>query len=65
MKNRLREIRKSRGITQGELAERANIHRVTIAKYETGKFEPGRENLFKLASALGCTAEELMQQKAG
>lgn len=65
MENRLREIRKNRGISQEELAAMTKINRVTIARYETGRIIPGAENLFKLASALECTADELMKQKAG
>lgn len=65
MENRLREVRESRGLSQTELARLSNIHRVTIARYETGKTVPGSENLFKLASALKCTAEEIITRKAG
>lgn len=65
MKTKLREIRKSRGLTQAELAEMTEINRVTIARYELGNIKPGAENLVKLIAALQCTADELLQQKAG
>lgn len=46
---RLREVRKSKKLTQQNLADILNIKRATIAKWETGKNEPSFENLIKLA----------------
>ena len=44
---RLREIRKSRGISQLKLAMDMNTSQNTISRYETGEREPGiRELLF-------------------
>ncbi len=65
MTTRLRELRKERGLTQTELAVLTEINRVTIARYELGLIKPGSENLIKLTKALSCTADELLQQKAG
>lgn len=65
MERNLKNIRKQRGLTQRELAEKAGISRITIARYETGVTTPGSINLFRLAKALECTAEEIMMQKAG
>lgn len=65
MANNLHEIRKSRGMTQAELARETGINRVTIARYELGLVNPGSENLIKLMLALQCSADDLLQQKAG
>ena len=65
MANNLHEIRKSRGMTQAELARETGINRVTIARYELGLINPGSENLIKLMAALRCSADELLQKKAG
>ena len=45
------------------LAEITGIHRVTIARYETTDAGMTVKNLKKLASALGCTVEDLMKEK--
>lgn len=64
MVNKLREIRKRKGMTQEALSKAANIHRITIAKYETGRARPTLESAEKLAAALGVTIDELIG-KAG
>ena len=38
---RIAEFRRGKGLSQDELAELAMLNRVTVAKYETGKVEPG------------------------
>lgn len=47
--DRLKELRKEKGITQAQLAENIFISRSLIAKYETGASHPSREILEKLA----------------
>jgi len=60
MTYKLREIRKLRGMTQTELAQAAQIHRVTIAKYEAGQCAPSVDRAERLANALGVTVDELI-----
>jgi transcriptional regulator with XRE-family HTH domain len=57
---RIREIRKKRGYNQDELAEMASLNRVTIAKYEAGKVEPGARALGRIADALEVTVDQLL-----
>ena len=45
--------RKSRALTQEELAERANISQGHLSKYETGEHEIPHTQIAKVASALG------------
>ena len=45
-------LRKSRGITQQEIAERTGMKRTNIVRIESGKSIPTLEVLVKLASAL-------------
>ena len=52
-KDKLKEIRKDRNLTQEQLAEKANISIRTIANYESGKREPNVEILVKISNALG------------
>ena len=52
-KDKLKEIRKDRNLTQEQLAKQANISVRTIANYESGKREPNVEILVKISNALG------------
>ncbi len=47
-------------MNQDELAELASLNRVTVAKYETGKFEPGAQALSRIADALETSVDELL-----
>lgn len=44
--------RKHKNLTQEKLAEIANLHPVSIRKYETNKMKPKIEQLFRIAIAL-------------
>lgn len=57
---KLREIRKRMGITQGQLAEMSNVHRVSISRYESGKKKPNVDSLKRLADALHVSTDELL-----
>lgn len=57
---RIRAIRKSLGLSQEELAERAGIHRVSIAKYESGNTKPTIQNLDKIAEAMNVATDVLL-----
>jgi transcriptional regulator with XRE-family HTH domain len=52
-------LRKKTGISQEELAERANLHRTYIGFIEQGKRDPSVGNLNKIVAALGATMDEL------
>ena len=53
-------LRKRKGLTQGELAEKAGILREMISNYESGKTTPRESTLRKIALALGADFDELM-----
>lgn len=57
---RIRFLRKKMGLNQEQLAELARLNRVTIAKYESGKVEPGAQALTRIADALEVTVDELL-----
>jgi len=57
----LRHLRESRFFTQQELADRAGIHRVTIANLESGREEARFSTIRKLAAALGVEPAALVQ----
>lgn len=56
---RLREVRKSKKLTQKELAEQIGIKRNTYSDWENGKTEPSFENLVKLADLLDVSLDWL------
>lgn len=60
----LRKIRESKGMTQGELAEKSGISRITICRIENGiQKDLMVGNLNKLATALGCNVSDLICEK--
>ena len=58
--NRIAEIRRDRGLSQDELAELATLSRISIARYETGKIEPGAQALGRIAEALEVPTDVLL-----
>ena len=40
LKNRVRQLREERGLTQKQLGEKVNVSRQAINAVETGKFDP-------------------------
>ena len=57
---KIRDLRKERGLNQDQLAELANLNRVTIAKYESGRVEPGAQALSRIADALEVSTDVLL-----
>ena len=57
---KIRLARVNMRLTQEELAELARLNRVTVAKYEAGKVEPGAQALSRIADALEVTVDELL-----
>ena len=60
---RIAEIRGRQNLTQENLAELARLSRISIARYESGKIEPGANALNRIADALGVTTDELLGRK--
>lgn len=55
----LKRIRKSRGLTQEELADVSGLSRASIQVYEQGKYEPKLDALQRLSAALRCNISAL------
>lgn len=53
-------MRKSKKLTQAQVAEYLKIDKTTFCKYETGKSEPDLKTLKKLAEFFGTTVEYLI-----
>lgn len=57
---RIAELRRERGISQEALAEMALLHRVTVAKYESGMIEPGATALGRIADAMNVSVDSIL-----
>lgn len=62
--DRLKELRKKRGISQGELAALIEVHFTQVSRYERGETKPNAEAMTKLAKALDTTVDFLMNGTA-
>jgi putative transcriptional regulator len=59
LKNRLEELRKTRGIRQEDLADALEVSRQTIGSLENGRYNPSILLAFKIAKYFGMTIEEI------
>lgn len=59
VKNRLRDLRRERGLSQVELAETLEISRQTIIAIEADKYDPSLPMAYRLAAFFGVPVEEL------
>lgn len=60
---RIARLRKGRGISQVELAEKIGIVQVLISDYENDKLRPHYEMIIRIALALDVTADVLLGMK--
>ncbi|MHC5727225.1 MAG: helix-turn-helix domain-containing protein [Nostoc sp.] len=58
---RVRDERLQRGLSQEELAEKAELHRTYIGMIERGEKNITLINIQKIAKALGITVDELLR----
>ncbi len=61
--NRLYELRKQKGFSQEELANRVNVSRQTVSKWEIGDSTPDMEKLIALSDLFEISLDELMTGK--
>lgn len=59
MKNRIKELRKSKGYRQEDLAAALGVSRQTVIAIENNKYNPSLELAMKLARYLQTTVEQL------
>ena len=55
--NKLKTLRKGRGLTQFQLAENVGLSRCTISNYECGRRSPHLHELRILAEYFGCSID--------
>lgn len=59
MKNRIEEIRKSKGIRQEDFAKALGVSRQTISSLETGRYNPSLQLAYKIAVYFEMTIEDV------
>lgn len=62
--NKLYDLRKKKGLSQEELANRLNVSRQTISKWEVGDSTPDMEKLIAMSDLFGVSLDELVLDKA-
>lgn len=60
---KLQILRKSKGYTQEELAEKLNVSRQAIAKYEAGQSYPDINNLIQISNLMHVTVDYLVRDQ--
>ena len=63
MTNRIKELRKTAGYRQEDLARALGVTRQTIIAIENDKYDPSLVLAMKLARFLGTTVEDLFQME--
>ena len=60
---KLAEVRRKRNMTQAELARAVGLAQPSISTLESGETKPAFETFIKLADALNCSLDELVDRK--
>jgi len=58
-------LRKSKGITQEQPSKELSVSRVTLARWESGRFQPSLDYIIKLAEYFGVSIDDLVGYKGG
>lgn len=61
---RLREVREARNLSQADLARLAGVAQCHISDLERGRRKPSFEVLVRLAKALECSLDDLVDLRA-
>lgn len=61
--NRLYQLRKQNGFSQEELANRLNVSRQTVSKWEIGDSTPDMEKLVTISDLFGVSLDSLVMGK--
>ena len=59
MKNNLKDLRKSKNISQNDLADELSVSRQTVNSIESGKFDPSLTLAIKLTKYFKVPLEEI------
>lgn len=62
LSDRILELRTGMGLSQGDLADRLEVSRQSVSKWETGQSVPDLDKIIKLADLFGITVDELVRE---
>ncbi|WP_027108397.1 helix-turn-helix domain-containing protein [Lacticigenium naphthae] len=60
---KLRSLRKEKGLSQEKLAERLTVTRQSVSKWESGQAFPEIEKLIKISDLFGVSLDELIKDR--
>lgn len=60
---KLLNLRTDRGLSQGDLAEKLDVSRQSVSKWETGQSVPDLDKIIKLADLFGVTVDDLVREE--
>lgn len=58
--NKLKELRKNKGVSQQEVADYLNLSRISYLRYENNQQDPSTNTLHKLAEFFGVTSDYIL-----
>lgn len=58
------ELRTTHDLSQGDLAERLEVSRQSVSKWETGQSVPDLDKIIKLADLFGVSVDELVREES-
>ena len=61
IRNRIRDLRAARDMTQQQLADRIDLTRQTVIAIEGDKYSPSLETAFRIAAVFALPLEEVFQ----
>lgn len=62
--DKLQNLRKTNGLTQKNLAEKLNVSRAAVAKWEAGQSYPDVSNLIKISDIMNVTVDYLVREQS-
>ena len=57
----LQNLRKAKGMSQEELAEKLDVSRQAVSKWETGETSPETEKIIMICDLFYCTLDDLIK----
>lgn len=57
------ELRTAQGLSQGDLAERLEVSRQSVSKWETGQSVPDLDKIIRLADLFGVSVDQLVREE--
>ena len=65
MREKLRQLRKEKALSQAEMANILNVHQTAVSQWEQGRTTPDMQTLIKIADYFQVTVDYLLGQKNG